>query len=163
MLYKVEDLPLRKRTPPTTQDLYVALNHASTQTYHAPVFGVGYGFQDIPGMSLYNPNMNWSASPQFDFVTSAAPAMPLPVPRSAPTPSYAPTAMISPPAPQYVSQPPLEMPPAVSSLQFQQATHYPITGPFRPSRWIFGGDLNFTTAPPTPSTPYACQTSPFKQ
>jgi hypothetical protein len=163
ILYKLEDLPPRKRAAPSAQDVYVALNHASTQTYHAPIFGSGYGFQEIPGMSLYNATMNWSASPQFDFGASVAPAIPHPVSRSAPTPSYAPTPMISPPAPQYVTQPPLEMPPAVSSLQFQPTTHYPMTGPFRPSRWIFGGDVNFTAGHPAPSSPYSCQTSPFKQ
>jgi len=165
ILYKLEDLPRRVRAPPTTQqDVLVALQHTSTEHYHSTV-PFGLGDYELPGMSVYSgPNVPWSASPQYDFVTPAvAPSMAEQVPRTVSTPNYASTPMISPLSSDYFSQPlPLEQPPSSVPMQAQQSFHHPISvdrgGPFRHSIWEY--ESNFTPAPSFQST---CQTSIFKK
>jgi ubiquitin thioesterase protein OTUB1 len=165
ILYKLEDLPRSVRAPPATQqDVLVALQHTSTEHYHATV-PFPLSDYELPGMSVYSgPNMGWSASPPYDFVAAAvSPSMADQVPRSVSTPNYAPTPMISPLSSDYFPQPlHLEQPASSMPIQTQQSFHHPISvdrgGPFRHSRWEY--ENNFA---PAPSFQSACQTSIFKK
>lgn len=139
--------------------MFVALNHASTETNHQKI-----AFEldniEIPGMSFYpGPNMAWSTFPQYDFAPVSA-SQPISSPRSLPTLSYAPLPAV--PAPEYY---PPSAPVATPSLSTVTLPHHPAphatidrVGPFRPSIWEY--ETNF--APAAPHLPL-CQTAIFRK
>ncbi|KAF2433008.1 cysteine proteinase [Tothia fuscella] len=160
ILYKLEDLPQQAALPfnPAPQNVFVALNHTSTETTHHKI-----AFEldniEIPGMSFYpGPNMGWSNFPQYDFSPVSVP-YPHSSSRSLPTPSYAPVPVAH--APEYYTTSVTVPPPSVApvTLPHHPAPHAPIdrVGPFRPSIWEY--ETNF--APAAPHLPL-CQTAIFR-
>ncbi|KIW07895.1 uncharacterized protein PV09_01806 [Verruconis gallopava] len=160
ILYKAEDLMVTKSVPSASvtqaaqQNVFVALQHASTETLH---HRTAYQPEtiEIPGMSFYTgPQATWpQAFNQYDIAPSPI-SPPVSSPRPAVTPTYPNVPAIpvhdmyfpSPPASQ-ASLPNVALP---HHVQIDRGT------PFRPSAWEYTAEFN--------NMPHQslCQTSIFR-
>jgi hypothetical protein len=161
ILYKLEDLPQRAAPPPVVapQNVFVALNHASTETTHHKI-AFDLDNIEIPGMSFYpGPNIGWSGFPQYDF-SPVSVSQPVSSPRSLPTSTY--PSLPAAHAPEYYAPSAPVTTPSIPTvtLPHHPAPHAPIdrVGPFRPSIWEY--ETNFAPAAPHPPL---CQTAIFRK